>query len=430
MKVSLSATPVVLKEQDETTLTLTFRLSEPPPPEGINVIVDSDVADAIREFDVGGIEIVGGKFPDPNLDASGFEFLITAQTASIKIPVLNDSEVEPTETIQFKLQPGAGYTIDPAADQATLSLIDSPSAGKNVVALQLIPYTFDGDDKLVASALSKSPEDGTSLLSFVFTADGEIPKDGLIVNIDSTVQMRDYFAFLAEKPFIVGGELVGAIFNDAGEATGFKFRMTQPQAILNLRVDADGSKTNEKVNFVVAPGDYSIDAKTRLTSVTFYESLAQVPLSEAKTLFGSDADDILTGGDSDDIIYGNGGKDTLIGGNGNDLIYGGDQADVITSGNGNDTIYANGGGDTIDTGIGLDTIWLGSGTATVKLNAGEGYVTVKNFQLGVTKFTGVSGLTYTDSADGVKISKGDDLLAIATWQTASTFSNNAAMIFI
>ncbi|NJR62440.1 MAG: hypothetical protein HC769_28720 [Cyanobacteria bacterium CRU_2_1] len=149
-----------------------------------------------------------------------------------------------------------------------------------------------------------------------------------------------------------------------------------------------------------------------------------------ETLYGTDAAETLAGGQVNDTLYGNGGEDFLNGRAGDDLIYGGSQMDTVLGGAGDDIIYANGSGDLINAGTGMDTVWLGAGAAAVVLNAGEGYVTVKNFQLGETQFKGAgSGLSFSDSADGVKISKGDDLLAVATWQTASTFSQNAAAIF-
>jgi VCBS repeat-containing protein len=147
-------------------------------------------------------------------------------------------------------------------------------------------------------------------------------------------------------------------------------------------------------------------------------------------LYGGGGDNKLDGGAGNDTLYGNEGENMLSGGDGDDLIYGGSQADTIAGGAGNDVIYANGGGDIIDSGSGLDTVWLGAGAASIALNAGEGFVTVKNFQLGKTLFTGGgTGLSFADSADGVRIAKGDDLLAVVTWQNASTFSSNASTIF-
>ncbi|MGF1499075.1 MAG: SBBP repeat-containing protein [Elainellaceae cyanobacterium] len=150
-----------------------------------------------------------------------------------------------------------------------------------------------------------------------------------------------------------------------------------------------------------------------------------------ETLFGDGATETLDGLDGNDIIYGNGGTDTLVGGDGDDLIYGGSQADTILGGAGDDTIYANGGGDFIDAGSGFDTVWLGAGEAAIALNPGLGYVTIKNFQLGSTQLnvSSLDDLSFADSADGAQIFQGEDLVAVVTWQSASTFSNNVETIF-
>ncbi len=150
-----------------------------------------------------------------------------------------------------------------------------------------------------------------------------------------------------------------------------------------------------------------------------------------ETLFGNSTTETLDGQDGNDIIYGNGGEDTLIGGSGDDLIYGGSQADTILAGSGDDTVYANGGGDFIDTGSGFDTVWLGAGAATIVLSAGAGYDTIKNFQLGATqlKVNSLEGLSFADSAEGAQIFQNNALLAVVTWQTASTFNSNASTIF-
>jgi Peptidase family M1 domain/Peptidase M1 N-terminal domain/RTX calcium-binding nonapeptide repeat (4 copies) len=149
------------------------------------------------------------------------------------------------------------------------------------------------------------------------------------------------------------------------------------------------------------------------------------------TLFGSSADETLTGLSGNDTIYGNGGEDTLVGNKGDDLIYGGMQGDRIFSGTGDDTIYANGGDDFINTDEGFDVIWLGKGAATIVLAAGDGYDTIKNFQLGATKLQvdSLDNLSFADSAEGAKISQGENLLAVVTWQAANTFSSNVTQIF-
>ncbi|HBB33516.1 MAG TPA: hypothetical protein DDZ80_13970 [Cyanobacteria bacterium UBA8803] len=149
------------------------------------------------------------------------------------------------------------------------------------------------------------------------------------------------------------------------------------------------------------------------------------------TITGASGNDYIDGGADNDTIYGNGGKDTLIGGSGNDLIYSGSQADYILGGDGNDTIYTNGGGDYINTGAGLDTVWLG-GAAKVVLETENGYDSIKNFQLGQTTFavSNINSLSFADSANGVQIYQGGDLLAVVSWQSASMFANNVNQIFV
>lgn len=161
------------------------------------------------------------------------------------------------------------------------------------------------------------------------------------------------------------------------------------------------------------------------------DSDTQIGTQRRDTLFGNSRAETIDGRGGNDTIYGNGGRDTLIGGAGNDTIYGASQADTILAGDGNDTVFSNGGNDLINTGAGLDTVWLG-GAATVELEVGDGFDTIKNFQLGQTKFkvSNTQGLSFANSKDGAQIFQGDDLIAVVTWQTANTFSNNVNKIFV
>jgi Peptidase family M1 domain/RTX calcium-binding nonapeptide repeat (4 copies)/Peptidase M1 N-terminal domain len=149
------------------------------------------------------------------------------------------------------------------------------------------------------------------------------------------------------------------------------------------------------------------------------------------TLYGTNANETLTGLAGNDTLYGNGGEDRLVGNSGDDLIYGGLQSDRIFAGTGDDTIYANGGNDLVNGGQGSDVIWLGNGTATIVLAAGDGYDTIKNFQLGMTKLQigSTDDLTFADSAEGAQIFQSEDLLAIVSWQSAGNLSSNVSQVF-
>jgi len=139
-----------------------------------------------------------------------------------------------------------------------------------------------------------------------------------------------------------------------------------------------------------------------------------------QTLYGTDANETLVGGDGSDRISSNGGHDILIGNGGHDTIWGGSQVDQIWGSDGDDTIFSNGGQDFIDSGSGFDQIWLGGQSdATVLLSEGEGYDWIANFQMGMTSLKGFheSELDIIDSAEGARIAKGSDLLAIVPWKT-------------
>ncbi|MEB3181542.1 MAG: calcium-binding protein [Nostocaceae cyanobacterium] len=151
-------------------------------------------------------------------------------------------------------------------------------------------------------------------------------------------------------------------------------------------------------------------------------------------IYGASGNDVIVGDSGNDTIYGNGGDDFIAAADGDNLIYGGSAADAIFTGSGNDTIYGNGGDDFIYTGSGFDTVWLGGGSAQVFLETGDGFDTINNFQLGQTCFQlgfglNASDLTFTDSTDGVRISAGSDLLAVVSWNQASTFQANPGSIF-
>ena len=57
--------------------------------------------------------------------------------------------------------------------------------------------------------------------------------------------------------------------------------------------------------------------------------------------------DVIEGGDGDDIIYGEGGSDTITGGLGADTLFGGGDDDTILVGAG-DVAFGGGGDDVVD----------------------------------------------------------------------------------
>ena len=95
------------------------------------------------------------------------------------------------------------------------------------------------------------------------------------------------------------------------------------------------------------------------------------------SLFGEIGDDTLNGNDGNDALYGGDDIDGLFGGDGNDLLVGGSGDDNFLSvfgglygGDGNDRLYGDSGNDRLEGGYGNDLLYGGDGD---DLLIGEGF---------------------------------------------------------
>lgn len=78
-------------------------------------------------------------------------------------------------------------------------------------------------------------------------------------------------------------------------------------------------------------------------------------------IFGTQDNDILNGGNKNQIIVGLEGNDTISGGNGRDCIIGGSGNDILKGGNGDDIVDGGEGNDQIEGGNGIDRLFGGGG---------------------------------------------------------------------
>lgn len=158
-------------------------------------------------------------------------------------------------------------------------------SGGPTVSLQTISGTFNQDesDNILADNLVKSVDDnGASLLTFVLNTEGPVPEDGLEVTVNSDIALTDYFGGLNNPPFSPGGEVLEAVYDpETGEATGFRFRIDEPNAIVNLAVqnlDEPEDDGPEQASFFLEDGEgYTINENASDATVTFYDTLEQVP---------------------------------------------------------------------------------------------------------------------------------------------------------
>ena len=93
-------------------------------------------------------------------------------------------------------------------------------------------------------------------------------------------------------------------------------------------------------------------------------------VSNAPTIVGTKAPDVIVGGPGDNVIHGEGGDDTICGGEGNDTIYGGRGDDALFGEGGNDALYGERGSDDLDGGNGEDRLY--GETGNDELSGGPG----------------------------------------------------------
>src|SRR3989338_4080736 len=89
----------------------------------------------------------------------------------------------------------------------------------------------------------------------------------------------------------------------------------------------------------------------------------EVHWGHSRTMVGTDADDVLSGGYRDDVLFGLAGNDTLSGNLGNDTLHGGDGDDTIYGDGGDDLIYGEAGANILYGGAGDDTFFMQFGSS-------------------------------------------------------------------
>ena len=148
---------------------------------------------------------------------------------------------------------------------------------------------------------------------------------------------------------ILAGNLVSGVY--AGETVSFTIYDRDG----NDTLDLTGSDTDNTVD--LRGGTFSdVGGLIGNVGVARGTSLENAITGNGNDLVtGGNIDNMITTGLGDDSVYGNGGNDTLIADLGDDFVSGGD---------GSDLLFGKSGNDTIDGGNGFDVLW-GGVTATI-----------------------------------------------------------------
>lgn len=199
-QVGIGITETVLIESENTEVTLGVLVTGTVPADGLLIYIASEARALLGEFDVFNATVVGGAFPAPNSNASGFFFRVFQNNAAITLNVFDETTnpqippevaLEGVEEFTVSVIANEAYTIDPALASVSFMILDNP----NSVPLPPPPPT---------PAPSANPTDNDTrttdddtLASAVPTLLGVVP----VVTIEGTIQQR----WRSSNPNLVDG---------------------------------------------------------------------------------------------------------------------------------------------------------------------------------------------------------------------------------
>ena len=154
--------------------------------------------------------------------------------------------------------------------------------GSPTVSLDFLGFTVDSDtDNLISPFLTEgTPVTGSSLF-LAFETEGEIPEEGILVNVNSDNYLRQYVSrrsFFA-PPFSPGAELENLIFDETGRETGFQLKILEPYTFVTFNAQSEGwadiiepdVEAPEDVTWFIEPGEgYNVDGDDNEITATYY----------------------------------------------------------------------------------------------------------------------------------------------------------------
>ena len=172
------------------------------------------------------------------------------------------------------------------------------------------------------------------------------------------------------------GAVIGTISAtdpQTGEAVTEFVIADDPSGLFELDGDQLKLKDGESLDFETATAhDVVIEAIGAGGETTTHMVTVNVAdIDETNLILGTEGNDRLNGGDSQDEIHGLGGNDRINSGAGDDVIDGGDGRDTIRAGDGDDVVDGGSGRDNIAGGEGADTIDGGDGNDVIRGDAGD-----------------------------------------------------------
>jgi len=153
--VGITSSPLTLIEDQGTVTTVRITLNQAPPPGGLIVKINSTKSYALGDFDIGRARISNAQIVRVNDTYSGFDLKVTGRTASIAVPVYNDTDLRPThpnwtrnddiglERTSFSLLSSPSYQINNSARVVNFTIVDTASQLRSAQSSALRTFSQD-----------------------------------------------------------------------------------------------------------------------------------------------------------------------------------------------------------------------------------------------------------------------------------------------
>lgn len=118
-----------------------------------------------------------------------------------------------------------------------------PNSGEPTVSLDFMAATFDPDTgDLVSPYLTEGLPSTDSVLILTSKVEGEIPEEGILVNVNSDNYLRQYVSqrSFQSLPFTPGAALETILYDETGRETGFGLRIFEPYTSIGFGAQSIG----------------------------------------------------------------------------------------------------------------------------------------------------------------------------------------------
>ena len=317
------------------------------------------------------------------------------------------------------------------------------------------------DRPVVSQGAIKTGEDGYNAF-FGTSSTQAVEAQSIPDNLSETLQSFEEEGFAPESnsPIVFDSSIEKVFIQDqvvseAQDQAKFSvFRNGNTDVWLTLKYEVHNLSAQTGVHFESTKGQivFAPDETQKTITVPIIQDDVlrqdirsfEVRLLENIEIGGALVDDLIFGGDGDDVLRGDrnsrnsggtvGGDDVIDGGGGNDRIGGKAGNDILLGGSGNDQIWGDDGDDILRGGFGNDTLTGddnsgGQGSDIFIVASGEGTDKIKDFKPGIDFIGLAGGLLFDDlTLTGKKILFENEILLSMNINT-SQLSEESFVIF-